>query len=209
MDSSRLQILRIINEHPTATVNYIAEALGLAPISVRYHLNLLERDTLIGVKKVRGPIGRPYNTYQITDHGRELLPHSYDRLAERMLSEIKQIATREQIETMFRSIAEIIVGDRARQLAGSTVQEKIDSLVELLGAEGFLAQWEQVSGGYLLKEYNCPYQRVRQSHPEICELDKQIISTLLKAPVELDTCLANGDGCCTYHVQSASLINLQ
>ena len=49
MDGSRLEILRIINEHPHTTVNDIAESLGLAPISVRYHLNLLERDGLIGI----------------------------------------------------------------------------------------------------------------------------------------------------------------
>ncbi|MES4787355.1 MAG: ArsR family transcriptional regulator, partial [Nitrospiraceae bacterium] len=84
MDGSRLEILRIINEHPNCTVNDIAEALGLAPISVRYHLNLLERDNLIGIKKVRGAVGRPFNTYCITNAGREQLPHAYDLLAERM-----------------------------------------------------------------------------------------------------------------------------
>src|SRR5919202_49525 len=117
MDGSRLEILRIINEHPNCTVNDIAEALGLAPISVRYHLNLLERDSLIGIKKVRG-------------------------------------------------IAEGITADRQQKLAGTSVEQKIDSLVELLGAEGFLARWEQANGDILLKEYNCPYQRVRQTHPE-------------------------------------------
>ena len=80
MDGSRLEILRIINERANSTVNDIAQALGLAPISVRYHLNLLERDGFIDVKKVRGSVGRPFNTYSITKTGREQLPHSYDVL---------------------------------------------------------------------------------------------------------------------------------
>ena len=173
---------------------------------MRYHLNLLERDGLIAIKKVRGAVGRPFNTYAITDGGRERLPHSYDLLAERMLTQIKQFATPAQIEMMFRGMAETITADRSRDLVGSTVEEKIDNLVDLLGAKGFVAHWEELNGDYVLKEYNCPYQHVRQHHPEICEMDKQIISNILQAPVELDTCIANGDDCCTYHVMGSTLI---
>ncbi len=208
MDGSRLEILRIINEHANSTVIAIADALGLAPISVRYHLNLLERDGFISTKKVRGAVGRPFNTYCISNAGREQLPHSYDLLAERVLDQVKQFANPQQIEAMFRGMAETITGERAHQLQNATVQQKIDTLVELLGAEGFLTRWEQANGDLVLKEYNCPYQRVRQAHPEICQLDKQIISVVMKAPVELDTCIADGDDCCTYHVRSSSaLIN--
>jgi predicted ArsR family transcriptional regulator len=208
MDGSRLEILRIINEHPHTTVNEIAESLGLAPISVRYHLNLLERDGLIGIKKVRGTVGRPYNTYAITNSGREQLPHSYDVLAERLLNEVKQFAAPEQIERIFRGMAESITADHQGQLAGASVQQKVDVLVKLLGAEGFLVRWEEANGEYLLKEYNCPYQRVRQVHPEICQLDRQIITSIMKAPVELNTCIADGDECCTYHVSSTALVNI-
>ncbi|MCA1552789.1 MAG: winged helix-turn-helix transcriptional regulator [Chloroflexi bacterium] len=207
MDGSRLEILRIINERPNCTVTAIAESLGLAPISVRYHLNLLERDGCISTKKVRGAVGRPFNTYSITNTGREQLPHSYDLLAERVLDQVKQFASPQQIETMFRGMAESITAERAQQLHNATVQQKIDTLVQLLGAEGFLTRWEQANGDLVLKEYNCPYQRVRQAHPEICQLDKQIISSVMKAPVELDTCIADGDECCTYHVMSSTLIN--
>jgi predicted ArsR family transcriptional regulator len=206
MEDSRLTVLQYINEHRHTTVNELAEALGLAAISVRYHLNLLEREGLIGSQKVRGAVGRPSNAYAITSAGREKLPQSYDRLAARMLSEIKEFATPTQIEAIFRGMAEMIVGERKHQLEGAPLQTKIDALVALLGAEGFLARWEQVNGDYLLKGYNCPYQHVRQSHPEICQLDKQIISTMLKTPVELDTCIADGDECCTYHVKSERLL---
>jgi predicted ArsR family transcriptional regulator len=206
MEDSRLTVLQYVNEHRHVTVNKLAEALGLAAISVRYHLNLLEREGMIVAQKVRGSVGRPYNAYAITAAGREKLPQSYDRLAARMLSEIKEFATPAQIEMFFRGMAEVIVGERTRQLEGASLQVKVDALIELLGTEGFLARWEQVNGDYLLKEYNCPYQHVRQTHPEICQLDKQIISTMLKTPVELDTCIADGDECCTYHVQGSKLI---
>jgi DeoR family suf operon transcriptional repressor len=123
------------------------------------------------------------------------------------LNEVKLFATPEQIEKIFVGMAESITADTQRQLAGASVQQKIDKLVSLLGAEGFLVRYEDVNGQYLLKEYNCPYQRVRQNHPEICQLDKQIISSILKSPVELNTCIADGDECCTYEVKSMALIN--
>lgn len=207
MDGSRLEILRVINENPNTTVNELAKTLGLAPISVRYHLNLLLRDGLIAIKKVRGAVGRPFNTYAITNGGRERLPHSYDLLAERMLTQIKQFATPAQIEMMFRGMAETITADRSQYLTGSTVEAKIDSLVDLLGAKGFLAHWEELNGDYVLKEFHCPYQHVRLHHPEICEMDKQIISNILQAPVQLDTCIADGDDCCTYHVKGPGMIS--
>ena len=208
MDGSRLEILRIINERPNSTVNDIAESRGLAPISVRYHLNLLERDGFIETHKVRGSVGRPFNTYCITNTGREQLPHSYDLLAERMLEQVKQFATPQQIEAMFCGMAYTLTEHRVAGLQNASTEQKIEMLVELLGAEGFLTRWEEASGDLVLKEYNCPYQRVRQNHPEICQLDKQIISRVMQAPVELDTCIAEGDDCCTYHVKSSSaLIN--
>ncbi len=208
MDGSRLEILRIINERPNSTVNDIADSLGLAPISVRYHLNLLERDGFIDTRKVRGSVGRPFNTYAITTTGREQLPHSYDLLAERMLEQVKQFATPQQIEAMFRGMAETLTAERGQTLANASTEQKIDTLIEMLGAEGFLTRWEEANGDLVLKEYNCPYQRVRQNHPEICQLDKQIISSVLQAPVELNTCIADGDECCTYHVKSSgALIN--
>ena len=177
-----------------------AEIMGLAPITIRYHLNLLEHEGLVSLTKVRGPVGRPHNAYTITDRGRELLPRQYDRLAERLLTEIKQIATEGQLDQIFRSMAEVMAADRIEALEGKTIEDKVAGLVELLSEEGFLTHWEKDGSDFLVKEYNCPYFRVRQSHPEVCRLDSQIISTILDAAVQLNTCLADGDDCCTYHV---------
>ncbi|MER3514873.1 MAG: hypothetical protein C4310_11235, partial [Chloroflexota bacterium] len=50
-------------------------------------------------------------------------------------------------------------------------------------------------------EYNCPYFLIGQRHPEVCRFDQSLISTVLDAPVEKDTCLLNGDSCCTFTIQ--------
>ena len=55
---------------------------------------------------------------------------------------------------------------------------------------------------FVLTQVNCPYQYVATRHPEVCELDLQLMNTALGTAVKREACVANGDAVCTFHIKS-------
>ena len=93
--------------------------------------------------------------------------------------------------------------EHATNLQGKPLEQKIDTLIELLGEEGFMSRLEKVGADdFVLTQVNCPYQYVATRHPEVCELDLQLMNTALGTAVQRDSCVANGDSVCTFHIKS-------
>jgi DeoR family suf operon transcriptional repressor len=194
MTDTRQEILQYLREKGTADINELAEALKLSPVTIHYHINVLQRDGLLETEAVRQGVGRPRNVFTLRDTAFEKFPQSYHRLSDRLLEMLKSRLSEEDIQTLFEHI-----GD-----------EKIATLIALLGEEGFMARLEKVDGDqFVLTQVNCPYQYVARRHPVVCELDLQLMNTALGADVKRDSCVVNGDAVCTFHIQSAQPIALQ
>lgn len=198
MNTTREQILHAIKSHQQATVAELAEALGISPISVRHHLSALQAEGMVLSAEVRRGVGRPHLTYSLTEAALERFPAKYVLLSGRLLDELKASLPAPALETIFERMAEGVVAEYSTQLQGKTLEEKMELLVEMLGAEGFMAKWNQTGETISLTEYNCPYIRIGQRHPEVCALDQTIISQVLEADVEKTTCVLNGGEHCAF-----------
>lgn len=202
MENSRQLILRRLKERGPATIAELADHLGVAPMTVRHHLNGLLADGLIESQPVRRSVGRPALVFRLTEAGEELFPRKYLRLTDRLLDNLKATVPPEVIEAIFTHMAQDMATDYRERLANLPIEGRMAALVELLGEEGFMARWERAERGYRLTEYNCPYFHIGQRHPEVCHFDQSLISTVLEATVEKDSCLLNGDPCCTFTIQT-------
>jgi DeoR family suf operon transcriptional repressor len=201
MQATRWEILQRLKEQGEATVDELARMLDLAPITVRHHLAILEKDGLITNRRERGSIGRPYHVYSLTPAAEELFPKKYHLLADRLLAELKSIADEQQITAMFDRIAQGITAEYDFDGKSRGLEDRLAVLIEVLGEEGFLAEWTRVGDEYELKEYSCPYYYVGQHHPEVCKLDLQVITNLLAAKVERHSCVIDGDEFCVYRIK--------
>jgi len=180
----------------------LSKALGMSPVSIHYHLNVLQREGFVGTQPVRRSIGRPHFVYSLRDSARELFPQSYHRLADRLLGELKSRLSEREIADLFAHIASDIATEYTSALEGKPLDQKLETLVEILGEEGFLARAEKVSEGLRLTQYGCPYYYVVERHPEVCELDLNLISATLLSPVERQGCILAGDEVCTFLVRT-------
>ncbi len=81
------------------------------------------------------------------------------------------------------------------------IEERLDLIQKLLGEEGFSVQWEKQGSQYQIHEITCPYYHVGQSHPEVCNVDQTLISSVLGIPAEKIQCVLRGDTHCTYVIQ--------
>lgn len=204
MKSTRDRILQTLLEHPQSTVIDLANAVNINGISVRHHLSSLLADGLVVAEEVRHGVGRPKQVFSLTETGLERFPTRYLRLTNRLLDQLKRSLPEEALQQIFNDIASRITSTYAQKGYALTMEQKLDILKEFLMEEGFSIDWKKNGDEYILNEITCPYFQVGQSHPELCALDKAIISQILSTPVEKQDCVLHGDAQCTYVIRKTS-----
>ncbi len=209
MAETRQEILQYLREKGDADVSELSQTLGLSPVTIHYHINVLQRDGLVETQAVRQGVGRPRSVFTLRAAALDKFPQGYHRLSNRLLDILKSRMTEADLQAVFERIGAEIAAEHAAQLDGKPLDEKIETLLELLGEEGFMSRLEKVgSDHFVLTQVNCPYQFVATRHPEVCELDLQLMNSALGAPVKREACVANGDAVCTFHIQPQTAPNV-
>lgn len=208
MHAVRKQILQILKESEGSTVAELAEKLGMAPVSVRHHLDILQGDNLICVGRVerKGYVGRPQQVYALTPGASEYFPNNFAALAGNLARQLKQVLPPEQVRCAFRAMAHEIANELDPcELAGKPLEVRLERLTAFLNERGYLAHWEPASAdpeeGYLLHKCNCPYAGVSAEHRELCLMDQALIDELIGQPCVRTQAMVENAHCCTYRVQ--------
>lgn len=200
--STRDVIFHTIKSSPQVTVEALAEAADVSPVTVRHHLNALQASGLIEVTSVRRKVGRPYFVYSLSEKGQELFPTRYLRLTSRLLDELKGRLPEDVINTIFQGVVEGVLDEHRGEYEHLDFEARLDYLVELLAEEGFLSSWERTEDGYTLIEYSCPYMSIGAKHEEVCGFDKQLMHGVLQLPVQQNSCMLEGAARCQFTVDT-------
>lgn len=207
MKSTKDRILQTLLRRPKITINALAEAVGINPISVRHHLTNLQMEGLVAADEERHGVGRPRLVYSLTEDGMEKFPTKYLRLTTRLLTQMKETMPAPMVSKLFGQIAEDMASEYADQVQGMVMEERLDFVKELLAQEGFTVEWEKKDGQYQIHEISCPYYQIGIAHPEVCTVDQTLISKMLALPASKVQCILDGDAFCTYVVQPAVVKN--
>ncbi len=215
MHAVRKSILEILKEqHSGATVAELAERLEMAPVSVRHHLDILQGDNLICVERLerKGSVGRPQQVYTLTPEANCYFPNNFAGLADKLMTQIKQILPPDQVPGAFRSIARQIAAEFKEretimlqwQDENAVTEAYLERVTAFLSERGYLARWERDPHGgpgeYLLHKYNCPYAGVSTEHRELCSMDQTLVNELFAEPCQRSASMVDGSHCCTYRI---------
>jgi predicted ArsR family transcriptional regulator len=202
MSSTKDKILQTLLRKPKITINDLAGAVGINPISVRHHLTNLQVEGLVSADEERHGVGRPRLVYSLTEDGMERFPTRYLRLTTRLLSQMKETMPAPVVSKLFNQIAEDLANEYASQITGMSMEERLDFVKEMLAQEGFTVEWEKKDGQYQIHEISCPYYKIGIAHPEVCTVDQTLISKMLALPASKVQCILDGGAFCTYVVQA-------
>src|SRR5205085_12535904 len=100
MQRTRRAILDHLKRRPGATLVQLAKAAGIAPITARSHVAVLQADGLLRAEEIQGPRGRPFRCYYLTDAAEAHFPKHYDALAISLLSSVAQLAGEAGLDTL-------------------------------------------------------------------------------------------------------------
>ena len=206
MSSTRDHILKTLLTRQRCAINDLAEAVDITPISVRHHITKLEASGLITSDEERHGVGRPRRVYFLTEKGMEQFPTRYLRLTINLLQQLKETLPEPMVNELFTQVANDLVSDFTSELELDQlpIEDRLEIARDLLLAEGFTMEWERKDEGYHIREVNCPYYHVGQSHPEVCTIGQTLLSNILSVPVERAKCILDGDAHCTYIVPDPS-----
>jgi DeoR family suf operon transcriptional repressor len=206
MTGTREKVLRTLLTHPRSTINELADAVGISPISIRHHITSLQAENLVTCDDEIHGVGRPRQLFSLSEAGVEQFPTRYVKLTLRLLKGLKETMPEALVNNLFTQMARELANDLAADVdtTSLTIEERLALILELLRREGFSIEWEKIDNKFLIHEVSCPYYFIGQDHPEICTVDQVLISTLLNAPAEKTQCILNGDNMCTYSILTST-----
>ena len=192
-----------------STVDGLATALGLARMTVRQHLAVLERDGMVVSREERRRTGRPHFLFTLSDRGQELFPKRYDRLADLALQEVafldaEDIAglnPEQKKRLLLSKMAERVYLQHQTRVQGKSLPERVATVTKILEEEGGLAEWRVEAQQYEIVDYNCVYRRVVNSHDDLCQWHLTLLSRLLGHDVECTQFQSRGAECCRFVVR--------
>ena len=186
IQATRRKILEILKVRGRATVNELAEQVGIAPVSVRHHLGVLLRQGLISTDGVesREKVGRPQVLYAATPEVDKIFSADYETIVHYLLEELHKRVPAETVQQIFESVARRILEDANLRGEGDIV-ERLQGITDFLSKHGYMARWEKAEGrnGYYLLIHNCPYSQLPHDG-SFCYMDRWLVTAFLGREIE-------------------------
>jgi predicted ArsR family transcriptional regulator len=212
MQTSKDRILAVLKRSGSRSVDDLAAALQLAPMTVRQHLTALERDELVRVSEYRNGAGRPKHYYSLTDRGDAVFPRRYDRFAALLLNELQHIepaatADDETVDRMGLVLERLARRESAPHLARLSLMnlaERARAAAAILHEIGGFAEAVETPAGVEIRDYNCVYRGLRPRECGPCAWHARLVPHLVRAPVEELPPAPHAGRCCRLLVRHES-----
>jgi DeoR family suf operon transcriptional repressor len=203
--STKQDILQHLLKQGRATAQDLAETLQISPQAVRRHLKDLEEEGLILHESASVGMGRPNHLYALSQAGRNQFPDRYDEFAVSLLDTLAETVGKEQMSTILRKQWERKALEYRDRLGAGSIQERVNQLVELRRAEGYMAEYlvdENYPDRYILTEYNCAISHIAETFPSVCGHELEMFGVALPdCTVERTHWQVNGEHRCGYLIQ--------
>ncbi|MFP4134374.1 MAG: iron-sulfur cluster biosynthesis transcriptional regulator SufR [Halothece sp.] len=203
--STKQDILSHLLKQGEATAQELADVLAISPQATRRHLKELEADGLVYHEAVQSGMGRPQYVYHLTQQGRDHLPHDYGEFAVSFLHTLAETAGEEQVQAVLEKQWQRKATDYREKIGKGTLQERVEKLVELRQAEGYMAEYYPLEGSlpkFLLYENNCAIASVAESYPSVCGHELEMFAAILPdCNVERTHWLYHGEHRCGYLIE--------
>lgn len=199
---TRQDVLVLLLKLGPVTASDLGERLGFSAAGVRRHLDNLVNDGLAETtsRKTSGR-GRPAKHFRLTDRGRAHFGHDYDNLASAALDTLRQVGGPEAVREFARQRAESVLRDVAPATSEEgSVETTTRLLAEAFDRGGYAATVTSAGAGIQLCQHHCPVASVAAEHPELCEVEHEVIASKLGHHVQPLATIIDGHGICTTNI---------
>ena len=199
--SRQEQILTLLLNTPEGlSIDEMSFKLNISRNAVKQHLVVLEKQQQVREAALNSTGGRPARSYTLTEKGINSFPKQYAWFCNLLLDDLAAEMSSEALEEMMWKMGVKLANSLAPQFIHKDARQKLIALVELMQSLGYHAEIDQNGGEPSIKAINCVYHDLAQQHPELCQFDQALISTLLDSPIEQTACMAKQDCNCRFRM---------
>jgi predicted ArsR family transcriptional regulator len=178
---TRTQIMDYLDRHPSITAADLSRALHVTKENIQYHLKILLQDgTLQRIPLSRpgqNPPGRPTFLYTLSAQSR---PGNIHDLAGKLL---EVVLTANPPFPSQPGLFEQLASRMFPFQPSANPTQNLRQSIQRLNQHHYQAAWEARASGPMLYFRNCPYAGLIKDHPQLCQLDCAILTSLLHRPV--------------------------
>lgn len=178
MQLTRKQIVQYLRENHYATANELSKSLNVTPANIRHHLGELKTQGAIeyyGKLPPKGR-GRPTRLYRLSN---DYLDNNLAHLSATLFRTFLDNLSSEQTNQMYQ-IAKKMLGDFD---INPNLFQRLNEAIKWLNDRHYKSRWEASPTGPRVILGFCPYIPIIESNPEICRLDRELISQLIQLQV--------------------------
>lgn len=185
-----------------ASADELAAELGVSASAVRQHLGALRSAGLVEARRAQGPRGRPAERFRATVRTEPMFVGGGADLSIELLSHIEQ-EDPELVERVFDRRRAQLVEEARHHLDADSVEARIAQVTELMDAQGYLCDFEQVARGhYRINLHNCAIWSVASRFRQACASELEFLQGVLPdAAVQRVTHKTAGAHTCAYDVR--------
>lgn len=181
----------------------LAQQVEVTPTAIRQRLMRLMAQGLVERDAVRNGRGRPKHLYRLTDKGFRLTGSNFADLALALWREIGLVGSEQRRQEMVRRIAGALAAEYATQVRGSTMEERMRSLGELLAQRRIPVSVNDFAHQLVMTAHACPYPKLAEQDRRVCAMEEMLFSELLGKEVELVRCRLDGGSDCCFQTQQS------
>jgi DeoR family suf operon transcriptional repressor len=210
--STKDDILQYLLKQGEASAQALSEALGVSTQAIRRHLKDLIAEELIEHRAVQEGMGRPNYLYQLSRKGRDRFPAQYDEFAIALLDTLADTVGQDQVQTILHKQWKRKAREYHEKVGKGSIEERVDRLVSLRKAEGYMAEWHEVEPDsdvctlrpcYIITEYNCAISHIAETFPSVCGHELEMFQLALPdCSVQRTHWLVKGEHRCGYLVKA-------
>lgn len=201
--SNRHQILQHLLENKAGMhIDGLTKCLNISRTAVQKYFLMLETEGLIRKHNRFKTQGRPSINYVLTSQGMAYFPKRYALFSEVLLRELKNEMGSDQLIGYMQKLGKKLANQYRSRFEGRSEEEQVNIMVDLMQELGFHAIMhpDPDTSAVEINAHNCIYHDVAQQFHEICTLDQTLMAELLNKKVELHSCIAKGDGVCSFRM---------
>jgi predicted ArsR family transcriptional regulator len=195
------QILKLLLDVKSGmSIDEMASQLQISRNAIKQHLVMLERAALVQKHTLNITGGRPAQSYVLTEQGINHFPKQYSWFCNLLLTDLKADMGEEAFKRYMAKLGVKLAHSLMQQFKFKSPADKITELVGVMQSLGYHAQQDSLSAEPTLLAFNCVYHDLAQQHPELCEFDHALMSTLLEKPLTQTECMARNGCVCKFLV---------
>lgn len=179
------RLLLLLKTRGGMTTRALARALDISVPAVRQHL--LSLGDAVSAVQVQAGVGRPPQTWHLTEQAQKNFPDTHSELTVRILDSIEATlgadALDRVIEDRFRKNLDVY---RARLDGVDSIAGRLRRLVRIRTEEGYMAGYSRNETGWLLIENHCPICAAASRCQGFCRNELALFQAVLGETVHVE-----------------------